>query len=137
MRKTAVCICKIKGADQLCSNCAADQHLCFCFIDSTIPLLSITKISSLQPSSVVVQPSLCQAWWKTQKTGFRVTWLKVPSLLLNLFLGVGVLRGESIRSYCDLNSTSNNFSSFCESVQDLVEGGTFRMISPNLCRKLW
>ena len=29
MRKTAFCICKNKGADQLCSNCTADQHLCF------------------------------------------------------------------------------------------------------------
>ena len=41
------CICKNKGADQLHSHCAADQHLCFCYIDSTITLLSKSKISSL------------------------------------------------------------------------------------------
>ena len=28
-----------KGADQLCSNCEADQRLCFRYTDSTIPLL--------------------------------------------------------------------------------------------------
>ena len=39
MRKPAFCIFKNKGADQLCGNCAADQHLCFPYIDSTIPLL--------------------------------------------------------------------------------------------------
>ena len=40
MRKPAICICENKGADQLRSNCKADQHLCFCYMDSTIPLLS-------------------------------------------------------------------------------------------------
>ena len=29
MRKPDFCICKNKGADQLCSNCTADQPLCF------------------------------------------------------------------------------------------------------------
>ena len=29
MRKPEFCLCKNKGADQLCSNCTADQ--CFCF----------------------------------------------------------------------------------------------------------
>ena len=29
-------ICKNKGADQLCGNCAADQCLCFCYIESTL-----------------------------------------------------------------------------------------------------
>ena len=42
-----------KDADQLRSNCAADQRLCFRYMDSTIPLLSKSEISSLQPSSVV------------------------------------------------------------------------------------
>ena len=33
--------------------CTADEHLCFCFMDSTIPLLfkSGTSTSSFQPSS--------------------------------------------------------------------------------------
>ena len=45
--------------DQLCSNRAADQRLCFCYIDSTIPLLPKSKISIIQPTFVTVQPGLC------------------------------------------------------------------------------
>ena len=43
------CICKIKDTDQLCSNHEADQHLCFCYTESTIPLLPTckSKFSSL------------------------------------------------------------------------------------------
>ena len=37
MRKPAFCICENKGADQLCSNCAAHQRLRFCCI--ALPLL--------------------------------------------------------------------------------------------------
>ena len=40
MRKPAFYIYENKDADQLCSNCAADQRLCFRYTDSTIPLLS-------------------------------------------------------------------------------------------------
>ena len=39
-------ICKNKDTDQLCSNCTADQHLCFRFTDSMRPLLSKFEISS-------------------------------------------------------------------------------------------
>ena len=49
-----------KGSDQLHSYRAADQHLCFRSIDSTIPLFSKSKISSLYPTSVAVQPCMCQ-----------------------------------------------------------------------------
>ena len=64
MRKPMFCICKNKDADQLHSNREADQHLCFRYIDSTIPLLSKSEISSLQPSSVAVQPGLC--WTRSE-----------------------------------------------------------------------
>ena len=63
--KTCFLHCENKGADQLRSNCAADQHLCFRYIDNTIPLLPISEISSLWPSSVIVQPAWCQTWSKT------------------------------------------------------------------------
>ena len=36
---STICICENKDADQLCSNCTADQRLCFRYTDSTIPLL--------------------------------------------------------------------------------------------------
>ena len=47
VRKPAFCLCENKDADQLRSNCAADQRFCFRHIDSTIPLLSKSEISSL------------------------------------------------------------------------------------------
>ena len=76
MRKPDFCICINKDADQLRSNREADQRLCFRYMDSTISLLPKYKISSLQPSSVAVQPGLCGTWSETQKTGFLTTRLK-------------------------------------------------------------
>ena len=38
MRKHAFCILENKGADQLSSYRAADQRLCFHYVDSTSPL---------------------------------------------------------------------------------------------------
>ena len=73
MRKPAFCICENKDADQLRGNREADQRLCFRYIDSTIPLLSKSEISSLYSSSVAVQPGLCQTWSQTPKTGFLRT----------------------------------------------------------------
>ena len=46
MRKMAFSICENKDADQLCSKCAADQRLCFCYIHSTIPLLPNPKLQA-------------------------------------------------------------------------------------------
>ena len=74
MRKPAFCICQNKGADQLLCNCAADQRLCFHYIDRTIPSLPKSEISSMKPSSVAVQPALCQTWSETPKTGFLMMW---------------------------------------------------------------
>ena len=46
IRQPDFCLCENKGADQLPSNCEADQRICFRYTDSTIPLLLIPKISS-------------------------------------------------------------------------------------------
>ena len=46
MEKPTICIGENKGADQLRSNCEADQRLCFGYTDSTIPLLLKSEISS-------------------------------------------------------------------------------------------
>ena len=56
MGKPTICIGENKDADQLRGY---DQRLCFRYSDSTIPLLSKSKISSLWLSSVLVQPGLC------------------------------------------------------------------------------
>ena len=47
LRKPAFCICENKDTNQLRGNREADQRLCFRYIDSTIPLLPKSKISSL------------------------------------------------------------------------------------------
>ena len=73
MTKPAFCICENTGADQLRGNREADQHLCFRYMDSTIPLLPKYKISSLWLSSVTVQLGLCQTWSETRKTGLLTT----------------------------------------------------------------
>ena len=44
MGKPTICIGENKGADQLRSNCEADQRLCFHYTDSTIPLLLKSEI---------------------------------------------------------------------------------------------
>ena len=77
MRKPAFCICENKDPDQLRSNCAADQRLCFRYIDITIPLLPKYEISSLLQYSVAVQPGLCGTWSETPKTGFLRTRLSL------------------------------------------------------------
>ena len=92
MRKPAFCICENKDADQLRGNREADQRLCFRYIDSTISLLSKSEISSLWPSYVVVQPSLCRNWSGTPKTGFLITRL-IRYVLIHFSL-------EESQSYC-------------------------------------
>ena len=47
VRKSAFCICENKDADQLRGKREADQRLCFRYMDSTIPLIPKTEISSL------------------------------------------------------------------------------------------
>ena len=61
MRKAAFCTWKNKGTDQLRGNHTADQHLCFRYIDSSIPPFPNSAISNRQPSLVAVQPGLFQS----------------------------------------------------------------------------
>ena len=70
MRNPDFCLLENKGADQLRSNCEADQRLCFRYTDSTISLLLKTEISSFLSASVTVQADFCGTWSETPKTGF-------------------------------------------------------------------
>ena len=56
MRKPTICIGENKDAD---------QHLCFRYTDSTLPLLPKSEISSFWPASVLVQLGLCQTCSET------------------------------------------------------------------------
>ena len=54
MRKPEFCQSEDKGADQLCSSCTPNQRLCFRYLDSIIPLLPKSKISSFKSFSDLV-----------------------------------------------------------------------------------
>ena len=86
MGKPTICIGENKGADQLRSNCEADQRLCFRYMDSTIALLSKSTISCPQQSSVLVQLGLCQTWSETTLLVFP----RGGSILMN-FLAADLL----------------------------------------------
>ena len=81
-------------------NREADQHLCFRYTDSTIPLLHKSEISSLYPSSVVVQPGLCRTWSESPKTGFHATRLISQDIMCAIFI---MWRSHQPRSHPDLN----------------------------------
>ena len=74
MGKPAICIGENKGADQLSSNCESVKLIrAIVFatrIVKLIPLLSKSKISSLYPSSLTVQPGLCRTWSEPKIVGF-------------------------------------------------------------------
>ena len=70
MRKPDFCICENKDADQLRGDLKTDQHLCFRYTDSTIPLLPKTENSNLHASSVIAQPGLCRTWWENPEYQF-------------------------------------------------------------------
>ena len=78
-RKTDFLLCENKGTDQLCSNCKADQRLCFRISDSTKPLLLISKISSL-----TVKAGLCRTGSETQN--LRLLFSHAKAHKFNTFL---------------------------------------------------
>ena len=70
MRKQDFCLCENKGADQLCSYCTADQHLCFRYTDNAFPPLLIPKLSRFYLCSVSAQNGLYQTRSETLKADF-------------------------------------------------------------------
>ena len=73
-------LCQNKDADQLFSYCTADQHFCFRYSDSAIPLLVKSGNSSFYPTSMTAQTGLCQTWSETPKIGFLASRLKWSSI---------------------------------------------------------
>ena len=75
MRKPAFCKCENKDADQLRGNREADQRyrkadqrLCFCYMDSTIPLLPKFEISQASSHLLWLYSPVCVG--PGQKTRF-------------------------------------------------------------------
>ena len=83
MGKPTNCLGENKDADQLRGNREADQRLCFRYTDSTIRLLSTSKISGLYQSSVTVQAGLCRTWSEPKLLVFSCTGSFLKSILTN------------------------------------------------------
>ena len=62
-----------KGTDQPVHQRSLISAFVVCCLDSIIPPVSISKMSSLCLASVAVQTGLCLTWSQTPKTGFLVT----------------------------------------------------------------
>ena len=67
----------IKGADQPAHARSLISAVVVPYLDSIIPLVSISKISSLDLASLAAQVSLCLTWSQTPKTSFLVTRLNL------------------------------------------------------------
>ena len=77
MRKPTICICENKDADQLRGNREADQRLCFRYLDSKIPLLPKSKISSLISSG-------CTTWFVSDLVKIHIVgFLTLRLILIN------------------------------------------------------
>ena len=73
MRKPVLAICEQLRCRLACTSTQSDQHFCFRYLDSIIPLVSISKISRRQLVSVAEQAGLSLTWSETPKTGFVMT----------------------------------------------------------------
>ena len=69
-------ICEQQRRRSACTSAQSDQRLCFSCLDSIIPLVSVSEISSLYLASMAAQAGLCLTWSQTPKTAFLVTRLK-------------------------------------------------------------
>ena len=93
MGKPTICLAENKDADQLRSNCEADQRLCFRYSDSTVSLLLKAEISRFKLFSVNVQVDLCRTWSETTllvfpRGGlFEITILTLFQLRCHTFMG--------------------------------------------------
>ena len=75
MGKQTICIGENKGADQLRSNCEADQRLCFRFTDSTIP-------QNFQPLTIFC--GCTAAWFVSDLVGTLIIGFLMDRVLLHL-----------------------------------------------------
>ena len=70
MRKPVLATCKQQRHRSACASAQSDQRICFRCLDSIIPLVSISEISSIYLVSVAAQAGLSLPWSQTPKTGF-------------------------------------------------------------------
>ena len=99
VRKPVFGICENKGAVQLHSNFTAVQHLCFCYIDSTISF-SFYLYPKFQASTHLLwlNSPVCvgPAWSETPKTGYLITQLKQNLACLTCAISQTQIQGSAI-----------------------------------------
>ena len=76
VRKPVLPYANSKGADQPAHPRSLSSAFVVCCLDSIIPLVSISEISSLYLAPVAVQAGLNLLWSQTPKTGFLMTGLQ-------------------------------------------------------------
>ena len=81
MRKPVYAICEQKGAGQPVHPRSLISAFIVRCLDSVIPLVSISEISSLYLASVAAQAGLSLTWSQTPRTGFLVTRLIKGNIL--------------------------------------------------------
>ena len=92
MGKPIICICVIKGTDQLRGNREADQCLCFLYMDRVLPLLA--KIQNFTPLAI-----LCGCTALFGRTP-RLLGLSQSSSNVNKIKGTDQLRGYNEADQC-------------------------------------
>ena len=92
MRKTVYAACEQQRRRSACASAQSDQRLYFHCLDSIIPLVSNSKISSLYLASVAAQAGSSLPWSKTPKTAFLVTRLILGStVMIGLIIEEGLV----------------------------------------------
>ena len=80
MRKPVYAICEQQRHKTACAYAQSGQRLCFRCLDSIIPLVSLSEISSLYLASVAAQAGLSLPWSQSMKTDFLVTKFILPKI---------------------------------------------------------
>ena len=89
-----------KGADQPAHPRSLISTFVVLCLDSIIPLVSISKISSLYLASVAAQAGLCLTWSQISKTGFLVTW--------HIWVNVTLIRGHPAQQSHELTAIAHS-----------------------------
>ena len=133
MRKPAFAICERRRRSLI-------STFVVCFLDSIIPLVSISEISSLNLASVAAQVGLSLPWSQTPKTGFLVTrliYLHVVQLSDSGYSnGAWNKQGTSIklkRPKVKLIHLSNKAATYFYFLMNVTQDNSFISIKNKLC----
>ena len=113
LRHDKTCLCNMrttKAQISLRIRAVISAFIIRC-LDSIIPLVSISEISSLYLASVTAQAGLCLPWSQTPKTGFLMTGLNYSPVLLGSVVNPGIVISDN--EYCSLPFEKKKTISSC------------------------